>query len=118
MLAVTLAAFSIFLYLNLGRSLHLDTDALLRSKAEGVEDSIDMYWETEKLEAANEGADTEVFNKVNNINFIKIAKHWVEERSGDPKLMDIIIQIFNADGTRIASSKKDIWKGHIFKNNF
>ncbi len=105
MLAVTLAGFSIFLYHNFGQDLHEDVDDLLRSKADGVANAIDTYWETEKLEAEREGATEEVFNKINNINFTKIVKHCIEEKSSDPKLINVVIEIFDVNGTRIASSR-------------
>ncbi len=112
-LAITLSMFSIFLYRNFSRSLYQETDSRLISKAEGVSDAIDTYWETEKIEAQEYGADKEVFTKINNINFLKIAQRWVEEKSTDPKLINISVQIFDTQGLQIASSK-NISTGTVF----
>ncbi|MCX5656644.1 MAG: heavy metal sensor histidine kinase [Candidatus Omnitrophica bacterium] len=104
-LAVTFFLFSILLYHNFSRSLYENLDDLLQSKAEGTANSIDAYWETEKLEATENGKESNVFSKINNVNFAKIAQRWVKEKSSDPRLMDIIVQIFDVNGENIISSK-------------
>jgi len=105
-LSIIISLFSISLYSNFKSNLYMDLDDLLQSKAEGVADSIDTYWETEKIDALKAGGVSEdVFSKINNINFVKVAQRWVKEKSNDPKLMDIIVQIFDAKGNNIASSK-------------
>ncbi len=104
-LAVTFSIFSLILYYNLGKSLHENLDDLLISKAESVTASIDTYWETEKINAAASGIAVNVFSKINNINFVKIAERWVEEKSQDPELFNIIVQILNPKGEIIAFSK-------------
>jgi len=104
-LIIIISLFSTFLYSNFKNNLYRDLDGLLQSKTEGIADSIDTYWETEKLEALETGIKQDVFSKINNINFTKIAQRWVKEKSNDPKLMDIIVQIFDADGDNIASLK-------------
>ena len=104
-LGLTLSIFSISVYHNFSNNLNENNDDLVQSKAEGIEKSIDTYWEAEKLDAISEGARTSVFSKINNINFMKITQHWVEEKSGDPKLMNILVQIYNINGKLIASSK-------------
>jgi two-component system, OmpR family, sensor kinase len=45
-----------------------------------------------------------VFSKINNSNFVKIAQRWVKEKSSDPDLSGIFVDIFNASGANIASS--------------
>ncbi len=105
MLAVTLSFFSILLYHIFSNSLTGSADVLLRSRAEGIANSIDTYWETEKLEAIKDGVDVENFSKIDNINFAKIAQRWVEEKSDDPQLIGTIVQIYGADGKRITYSK-------------
>lgn len=103
-LAATFSLFSMVLYYNFGQSLHKKTDELLLSKAEGIAESIDTYWETEKLEAMKDGVDISVFSKINNINFYKIAKRWVKERTSDPELLNIMVGIYDANGRVIAFS--------------
>jgi len=50
-LTVTITAFSIVLYKRLSYDLYQSLDDLLQSRAEGIADSIDTFWEVEKLEA-------------------------------------------------------------------
>jgi len=104
-LTVIISLFSISLYSNFKNNLYADLDDLLQSKTEGIADSIDTYWETEKLDTLEADIKQDVFSKINNINFVKIAQRWVKEKSNDPKLINIIVQIFDAGGNNIASSK-------------
>jgi len=104
-LTIIISLFSISLYSNFKSNLYGDLDDLLQFKADGIADSIDTYWETEKLDALKAGIKQDVFSKINNINFVKIAQRWVKEKSNDPKLMNIIVQIFDAGGNNIDSSK-------------
>jgi heavy metal sensor kinase len=104
-LTIIISLFSISVYSNFKSNLYIDLDDLLQSKAEGIADSIDTYWETEKIDALKTGVNEDVFSKINNINFVKVAQRWVKEKTNDPKLMNIIVQIFDAKGNNIASSK-------------
>ncbi|MBI5057437.1 MAG: heavy metal sensor histidine kinase [Nitrospirae bacterium] len=105
-LALTLSVFSIALYRNVSQTLFGDKDDLLQSRAGGIVDSIDTYWEAERLDAIAAGIKSEaVFSKINNINFAKIAQRWVEEKSDDPDLLNIVVQIFDVNGALIATSK-------------
>ena len=105
MLALTLLFFSVLLYNIFSSSIRSSADVLLRSRAEGIASSINTYWETERLEAIKDGVIVEEFSKIDNINFAKIAQRWVEETSDDPQLIGTIVQIYGADGNRIAYSK-------------
>ena len=104
-LALTLGGFSVLLYHTFSQSLYENEDDLISLRAEGVASAIDTYWETEKLDAIKEGVNTEVFSKINNINFVKIAQRWVKEKSNDPELIGIVVHILDSKGTQIASSK-------------
>jgi signal transduction histidine kinase len=102
----SLLVFSAVLYLHLSRKLNRNMDDLLRLWATGVVDSIDAYWENEQREALEDGIrDERVFQKRLNINFSKIAKRWVEEKSKDPNLVNIIIQIYDSEAQLIVSTK-------------
>ncbi len=108
-LALTLSVFCWLLYQNYSRSLFGNLDELLKTKAGGVVNSIDTYWEAEKMETlktAQVAVTPSVFSKINNINFAKIARHCIEERSGDPNLMNIVVKIFDASGRHIVSSNR------------
>lgn len=104
LLAVTLIIFNVLAYNYFKFSLYKHLDNLLNSRAAGVTESIDTYWETEKQDALDSGIRIEQFSKINNINFAKITHHWVETKSNDPQLLNIITQIFDNHGNMIVSS--------------
>ena len=103
-LSLTLFVFGVALYHNFHRKLSGDADNILRSRAKGIEESIDTYWQAQRLEIS-ENILKANFSKENNINFIKIARRWVSEKNSDPNLINLIVRIFDARGTAIASSR-------------
>lgn len=105
LLFFTLAIFSIVLYYAYTQLLYENLDNLLRSRAEGIGYSIDTYWENEKLNAMRLGAPAIIFSKLNNQDFLEIAKNWVEIKSKDSRWLNIVVQIFDAKGKLIVSSK-------------
>jgi two-component system, OmpR family, sensor kinase len=105
-LALALILFTILVYENLRKTLIDDLDNMLQLKAEGVSESIDTYWEVEKNEGIAAGAPREVFSKINNLNFNRIAQRWVKEQSDDPDLLGIIVSILGPNGERIAASEE------------
>ncbi len=56
--------------------------------------------------------------KRRNANFSRIAQRWVKEESTDPKLLDIMVQVFDTDGNAIASSKSITGLGGISRGEF
>jgi heavy metal sensor kinase len=107
-LTVTFVLFSSVLYIYLEKSLRMYLDYVLDSKADGVAASINTYWETEKLMAAHrKGISKKTLSKINNENFLKIADRWVEERSDDPDLVNIVVQIYKPNGKLVTYSKSD-----------
>jgi heavy metal sensor kinase len=104
MLALTFSLFSVVLYIHVSDSLRNEIDDVLLTKGEGIARSINTYWEIEKIDALRHGAKKNIFTKINNLNFNKIARRWVEERSNDPELMDIVVQIYDPEGKLIANS--------------
>lgn len=103
-LSLTLMLFSISVYQNFKSNMYGDLDDLLESKATGIANAINTYWEAQKLEALSEGAKESVFSKVNNINFAKISQHWVEEKKRNQR-SGTVIQIYDVNGKEIASSE-------------
>jgi two-component system, OmpR family, sensor kinase len=116
-LAVTFSVFAVALYYNVSTTLKDQMDNLLLTKAEGIARSINTYWEAEKMDALKHGAKRNVFSKINNANFLKIARRWVEERTNDPDLMNIIVQIYKPDGELIAFSLNALIHLNISKNS-
>ena len=104
-LAVTLSIFSAILYHQVSKSLYDNIDTLLSSRADGIVSAIGTYWATEKLGAMRYGASAQVPSGDEHVDFATIAQRWVEARSKDPKLLNIIVQIFDAKGDIVASSK-------------
>jgi len=103
-LSLTLFVFGMVLYHNVHRKLSEDADNILRSRAKGIEESIDTYWQAQRLEIS-ENLLKAHSTKENNINFIKIARRWVTEKNSDPNLINLIVRIFDAHGSAIASSR-------------
>lgn len=64
------------------------------------------------------GAAKEVFSKINNLNFMKIAQRWVKEQSTDPELLGIIVSIFKPQGEMIASSENAYGITYMQEQNF
>jgi hypothetical protein len=116
-LAVTLSVFDLALNFNVSATLKDQMDDLLLAKAEGIAGSINTYWETEKMDALKHGAKRNVFSKINNANFLKIARRWVDERSNDPDLMNILVQIYKPNGELIAFSRNALTHLSISKNS-
>jgi len=106
-LAMTLSIFSAIVYHQVSTSLYENMDTLLSSRAEGIISAIGTYWATEKLGAMRYGAAAAAQRAGidEHVDFATIAQRWVEARSKDPKLLNIIVQIFDAKGDIVASSK-------------
>ncbi|MCX8045178.1 MAG: ATP-binding protein [Desulfobacterota bacterium] len=104
LLTLLMLCFSIVLYDRLLGDLSTNLDNLLQSRAQGIAEAIDTYWEIEQREAQHDGISPTRLSKTNNPNFIKIAQRWVIEESNRPDLLDIIVQISDSTGTVIASS--------------
>ncbi len=118
-LALTLTSFSAILYHNVSRGLYGNMDTLLKSKAGGITQAIDTYWYAANLEAISSGVKPdEILSKRRNINFAKVAQRWAREESTDPKLLDIIIRVFDTDGRTIVSSKNTQGLAGISQKNF
>jgi heavy metal sensor kinase len=95
---------SFVLFHELDRRLQADVDGLLMSKAEGIRDSIESYWEAERLEVAQGGPAGLVLSKRGNINFEKVVLRWLREKVDDRLLADIDVQILDPRGRLMASS--------------
>lgn len=105
LLTAVLCAFSSFVYLLFRKELLADIDDMLQLKASGIADSINTYWEMEKVEGLRLGARAEAFSKIDNLNFIRIARRWVMERGDDPKSAGIIVDVIDSYGKVIATSR-------------
>lgn len=93
-LTLTLSLFGLLLFHNLKARLYHEIDNMLLLKAEGVCDSIDAYWEAQRQDALKYRED-----------FLRAAQSWIGEKSNDPALMSIAVQIFDSNGELIVSSR-------------
>ena len=103
-LSLALFVFGMLLYHNLSIKIADGTDDILRSRSKGIEQSIETYWEAERMDIAAGNSKIHLI-KEDNINFIRIARRWVGEKINDPDLINIIVRIYDAHGSPIASSK-------------
>ncbi len=103
-LSLALFVFGMVLYHNLSIRIADGVDDVLRSRSKGIEQSIETYWEAERMDIAAGNSKIRLI-KEDNINFIRIARRWVGEKINDPDLINIIVRIYDAHGSPIASSK-------------
>ena len=105
LLSTALLVFSELAYHYYHSSIYKNLDNLLNSRAVGIVQSVDTYWETERQQALEMGANIRDFGKAENVNFAKITRHWLETRSADdPQFMNVSIQIFDKQGQCLVSS--------------
>lgn len=119
-LAITLALFSTILYKYVSRNLNDHMDTLLRAKGEDVAHGLSAYWTAERLGSRRYGMQQEDYesNAYDYVDFKTIAQKWVEGRSRDRKLIDLIVQIFDTDGSIVAATKYTQGMAEVSKENF
>jgi heavy metal sensor kinase len=103
--SLTLIIFGFYLYQDFGRRLNRNIDDLLLSRADGVVDSIENFWEKEKMEAAAKGITLEEIHHLDREAFVSMVHNWVNRRSRDPLLFNIVVTIFDRSGTEVTSTK-------------
>jgi heavy metal sensor kinase len=105
-LSLTFALFGTVLYHYVNRNLQDDINDLLSSKASGIRDSINAFWDAEKSDAVRAGVPPAALSKIHNLNFDRIVQRWLIEKIDDPVLLNIDVRVLDADGALIASSRK------------
>lgn len=97
-LLLLLTLFSLLVLQRFKEVLYQDTDALLRSKVEGLEDSISVYWLIYARTKANEQ------------NFAQVARDWINSNASpnSPLLAGLIVRIYKVDGTPVGTNRKDL----------
>ncbi|MCX8161312.1 MAG: ATP-binding protein [Candidatus Saccharicenans sp.] len=103
--SLSLIIFGFYLYQDFGRRLNRNLEDLLLSRADGVVDSIENFWEREKIEAASRGSIVKEIDKLEVAEFKAMAQKWAEVRSKDPLLFNIVVTIFDRNGNEVATSK-------------
>jgi len=105
MLIITLSAFSLLIYGNFSKNIYDDLDDLLSSRAEGVANAFNTYYQLRKIEAAQNGREFNLPAADEPGDFVKVARNWVEAQRKDPDLMRTFVRIAGTDGNIIVSSK-------------
>jgi len=105
-LFLLLTLFSFLVLQRFQEVLYDDTDALLRSKVEGLEDSMNVYWVLYARTKANEQ------------NFTQVARDWINAstNSNSPILAGLIVRIYRIDGTPVGTNRKDLEEVKIDKD--
>jgi heavy metal sensor kinase len=104
-LALTFVLVGFAVYRLTSGAIRRDLDDLLELRAEGIASSIDTFWTVESDAALRAGRPLGSASKVGNIDFVRLAQRWVEERIQDPVLVDIVVQVFGPDGGLIAATQ-------------
>ena len=118
LLTLTLLIFSALVYHTFKKALYNDLDDLLGSRAEGIVNAISTYWEIKKIEAAEAGKLKQALVTQDADSFIALAGDWVMEKSKDPNLMSIFVQILNEKREKIISSKNMPYIQQIKEDDF
>ena len=105
LLTITLLVFSTLVYQYYKKSLYDDLDDLLNSKADGIANSITTYWDIENMKSAENGSPVQPQAGIDTDKFLAMASNWTIEKSKDPNLMSIYVQIMDPDGKRLVSSR-------------
>lgn len=105
LLAITLLLFSLAIYGSFDKALVDNLDDLLSSRAEGVVDAIDIYSHAKE-------------SSLSIASFSDIAKDWVEEKRRDPELMKVFVQILDAKGEKLITTKSTPFIAPLEKSDF
>lgn len=97
-LFLLLTLFSVVVLQRFQEVLYDDTDALLRSKVEGLEDSINVFWAISAQTAVSEQT------------FTQVARDWINSSaaSNSPLLAGLIVRIYRTDGTPVGTNRRDL----------
>lgn len=102
-LTVTLTLFSIAVYHRFSSGLYSDLDDVLLSRAEGIDDAIDMFWQRKQTGMQQGAVPLPQAAEIPAVSFVKVARQWIDEESAQPKLLDIIVRIYDVNGLNIVS---------------
>lgn len=104
-ISATLTTFGLVLYKDFDRRLNRNLTDILLSRADGVVDSIEDFWDTEKSRAAGRGIQLDDLYKLDAEQFTSMARTWASQRAKDPLLFNMVVSIFDRSGREVTSSK-------------
>ncbi|NNM53512.1 MAG: hypothetical protein HKM05_02165 [Spirochaetales bacterium] len=102
-LFVVLTLFAILILQRFQTNLDSDADVLLTSKIEGLEDSINIYWDVYRRTRAAEE------------NFAQVARDWVATGSSNSLMNGLLVRIYRPDGGLVADNRRDLNDFHFSK---
>ncbi|NNM66919.1 MAG: GHKL domain-containing protein, partial [Spirochaetales bacterium] len=95
-LFVILTLFAALILQRFQNNLDADADVLLRSKIEGLEDSINVYWDVYRRTRAAEE------------NFLQVARDWIATGSSNSLMSGLLVSIYRPDGRLVADNRRDL----------
>jgi signal transduction histidine kinase len=85
---------------------YADLDSYLASKADGIQESIQTYWQTEEDNLARDRVRPWEASKIEASDFKRIAKTWIQDRDQSPASINSAVKIYDVSGKLIASSPR------------
>jgi heavy metal sensor kinase len=101
---VLLGTFGLLVYSLFERSVSEGLDSFLRSKADGVVESITTFWQTVDDEGNPMRSERRFVDAENSPFFEKMARLWTKDRAGDPLFLNAAVEILDNKGRTIAAS--------------
>lgn len=105
-LASTLIVLNVMLYSDYRDTLQTELDNKLQLKAEGLDEAIHTYWQTQKLEMTKEWTNTHIFYKKKDDTFVQIANQLTMEKIRNGEDIPAVSLIYDHKGRLIASSQE------------
>jgi len=102
---MTFIIFGFYIYQDFNRRLNRNLEDLLMTRADGLVDSIENFFEREKTDAAAKGIRLEELDKLEASEFARVAQNWLNRGSRDPLLFNIVVTIFDRNGKEVATSR-------------
>lgn len=104
-LSLTLTLFGFFVYKDFGRRLARNIEDILVTRADGVVDSIESFWEKERIDSAGNGVKLDDLDRLDAAQFSAMAQNWIARKSKDPLFFNILVSIFDRTGREVTSSR-------------
>jgi two-component system OmpR family sensor kinase len=102
--AILLGALGFLVYSLFERSMQENLDGFLRSKADGVVESITTFWQTVDTESNPRLAGRKFDTSEDSPFFEETARLWTKDRAGDPLLLNAAVEILDNKCNTIAAS--------------
>lgn len=105
LLTLTLLSFSFFTYEAFSKLIYDDFDDLLSSRAEGIANSVNAYWQARGIGSTGNAGPSNMKVTDSDAHFILTAQKWMEEERKDPDLMKIFVRVLDKEGRILLATK-------------